>query len=75
MLQGNENDKTAFLQKYQLIAEAKTKLSKSNVATKVSTILKKITIPYFGCDESGVGDFFGPVVLSMFYLNRETLSQ
>ena len=61
LLQGDENEINIFLQKYQL-----------NNSNNKSIQELKVSLPYFGGDESGVGDLFGPIVITIFYANKET---
>lgn len=60
LLQGDETEITNFLKKYQ-----------PKETSVVESKQLKISTPYFGCDESGVGDLFGPIVLTVFYLDEK----
>ena len=60
LVQGDQKQINAFLLKYQLNANKQTELDTT-----------KVVIPYFGCDESGVGDLFGPIVMTVFYVDKE----
>ena len=66
LLQGDEVKVNLFVKHFQI--ESKKKQQNFRKVPK-----KPPTIPYFGCDESGVGDLFGPIVITVFYLDQKML--
>ncbi|WP_338984590.1 ribonuclease HIII [Spiroplasma endosymbiont of Diplazon laetatorius] len=60
LLQGDEIE--LFANKYGLKMENKVTNSISN---------QKIALPNIGCDEVGVGDFFGPLVTCCVYIDKD----
>ena len=79
LLQGKEKELQLFLKKefffsqLSLISKRKEFIS---VQKKIEiNSLKNLSLPYFGCDESGLGDLFGPLVLTVFYLDADVYAQ
>lgn len=76
LLQGNTKEISFFLKKEELINSISNQeifLNKERKKIKKENInLNKTKIyNYIGGDESGVGDYFGPIVLTLFKYNKD----
>ncbi len=66
LIQGSEKNLTIFFKNNYLLFPNEQTL---NLEMSNNTLEEKDKIPYFGGDESGVGDLFGPIVLTVVYLD------